>query len=110
MKSKLEKEIRKEINQYKEKHGEHWGMEYFDNFDSHLPGGYTREPGSNLNFKAWEGDNDASLKLREQSLGEFLKTVDKVIEEIGLKPANIIDGRNDGVKDDILGVLEFSQI
>ena len=93
MVSKLEKEIREEIEQYREKHGKYWGMEYFNNFDINLPGSLIRKPGFDLNSKPWKDDGEVSFKLREQSLEEFLETIDKVIENIKIEPQDIIEGR-----------------
>ncbi len=87
MTKSLKEIIENEIDESKKKYGNQWVIEFFNNFNGHLPGGYKRR--GIQDFNDW--DERFSETLRKQSLKEFHRTIDKVSEELGINQQEIID-------------------
>ncbi len=78
-KRNLEEEIQERIKQCRISRGDEWWIEFFNNFNYKLPGGF--RVGDSKSPAGCHPRSSERMKLK--TLGEFYDEVDRVIEEVG---------------------------
>ena len=89
MAKNLKEIIEAEVRTYKDEMGSEWYVPFYNNFDGLLPGGYKRDEV----YAQMYGFRSKDSKFRQQTLGEFYEVVDKIIEELGMTPEEIVESR-----------------